>query len=70
MRANQNHYMKKILLVLQILFIYNLGNLYSQSTVTGLIKDAAGPLSFVNILEKGMPNNGTVADKDGKKGGG
>jgi TonB-linked SusC/RagA family outer membrane protein len=66
MRGNQNYFMKRILFLLQILLIYGSGNLHSQSTITGVIKDASGTLSFVNIIEKGMPNNGTVADKDGK----
>lgn len=37
----------------------------TKSTVTGIIKDSDGPLSFVNISLKGT-TYGTVADEDGR----
>lgn len=37
----------------------------AKKTVTGLVKDASGPIIGVNILEKGT-SNGTITDFDGK----
>lgn len=37
----------------------------AKKTVTGLVKDASGPIIGVNIVEKGT-SNGTITDFDGK----
>ena len=37
----------------------------TKKTVTGVVKDASGPIIGVNILEKGT-SNGTITDFDGK----
>ncbi len=53
--------LKPLLLLCTILFTVSA---WSQSTVTGTVTEALGPLPGVNILEKGT-TNGTTTDFDG-----
>ena len=38
---------------------------FAQLKISGKVKDVNGPLSLVSIYEKGLPNNGTIADNEG-----
>lgn len=58
-------YMKRKYFLFQILLLLNTGFLFAQAKISGVVKDASGPLASSNIVEKGVPNNGTVADNDG-----
>ncbi|MCM5527908.1 TonB-dependent receptor [Parasegetibacter sp. NRK P23] len=55
--------MKKLFLLLTIC----LGALatYAQQTVSGTVKNAAGPVEGASVFEKDVPNNGTVTDAAG-----
>jgi TonB-linked SusC/RagA family outer membrane protein len=58
--------MRKIILFFQIIIMLPVA-LYAQNrTVTGTVKDADGTLPGATIIEKGLPNNGTVTDSKGK----
>lgn len=55
----------KTKLALTFILLFNFSLIYSQTTVSGTVRDDAGePLPGVNILEKGT-TNGTVTDFDG-----
>ena len=57
--------MNKIRLLLACILVLHMHFSYAQIKVSGKVKDNNGPLSLVSIYEKGLPNNGTVADNDG-----
>jgi TonB-dependent starch-binding outer membrane protein SusC len=62
--------MKKLNLILRraavLLFVMVAATAWSQTrTVTGVVKDATGPIPSVSILEKGT-TNGAITDLDGK----
>ena len=57
--------MNKIRLLLACILVLHMNFSYAQFKVSGKVKDNNGPLPLVSIYEKGLPNNGTVADNDG-----
>jgi hypothetical protein len=59
--------MRKILLFFQIIFTLLPVALYAQNTtVTGKVRDMAGSLPGVSVVEKGMPTNGSISDVNGR----
>ncbi|RDC58352.1 TonB-dependent receptor [Pedobacter chinensis] len=59
--------MRKILIVIYILTCVSCGLVMAQTkTITGIVRDNGGPLPGTGIVEKGLPNNGTVVDGEGK----
>lgn len=50
-----------------LLFVFQLTNIYAQTTITGLVTNTQNePLPFVNILINDSPNEGVISDIDGK----
>jgi TonB-linked SusC/RagA family outer membrane protein len=59
--------MRKIILFFQIIFTLLPVALYAQNTtVTGKVRDIAGALPGVSVVEKGMPTNGGISDVNGR----
>ncbi|MBB5394098.1 TonB-dependent receptor [Mucilaginibacter sp. AK015] len=59
--------MRKIILFFQIIFTLLPMALYAQNTtVTGKVRDIAGVLPGVSVVEKGIPTNGTITDVNGR----
>jgi TonB-linked SusC/RagA family outer membrane protein len=59
--------MRKIILFFQIIFTLLPVALYAQNTtVTGKVRDMAGSLPGVSVVEKGMPTNGSISDVNGR----
>ena len=58
--------MKKIFYILIIQLIAVLQLQAQQKVVTGLVKDASGPVAGASVIEKGVTSNGTVTDDNGK----
>lgn len=57
--------MTKRIALLKILFCFGMVTSFAQTRISGIVKDASGPLPLATVVEKGMPNNGVIADKDG-----
>lgn len=59
--------MRKIILFFQIIFTLLPVALYAQNTtVTGKVRDIAGALPGVSVVEKGFPTNGAISDVNGR----
>ncbi|MDB5126482.1 TonB-dependent receptor [Mucilaginibacter sp.] len=59
--------MRKIILFFQIIFTLLPVALYAQNTtVTGKVRDIAGALPGVSVVEKGFPTNGSISDVNGR----
>ncbi|MES2651609.1 MAG: TonB-dependent receptor [Bacteroidota bacterium] len=58
--------MQKIIYKLLILFILMPGISLAQTVIKGVVADNSGPLPGVSVTEKGLQNNGTITDSEGK----
>jgi len=58
--------MKRILFILFCMLPVSAVLLAQQRTVSGLVKDNNGLLQGVTVIEKGLPDNGTTTDAEGR----
>jgi TonB-linked SusC/RagA family outer membrane protein len=58
--------MKKRIALLQLLLLFGIGKCLAQTKVSGIVRDASGPLASSSVIEKGVPANGATTGEDGR----